>query len=82
MHDRGIIHKDIKPANVLVKNTSGGVWLTGFGIASQLSRERRMPDRPELIRRYVSLYGARTDWTTESLDRFAKRSLRTRRHAG
>jgi predicted ATPase/signal transduction histidine kinase len=49
MHDRGIIHKDIKPANVLVRHAGGGVWLTGFGIASQLSRERQMPDHPELI---------------------------------
>ena len=35
VHRRGLIHKDIKPANVLV-NDAGNVWLTGFGIASQL----------------------------------------------
>jgi len=49
MHDRRIIHKDIKPANVFVNRATGQVWLTGFGIASRLLRERQMPDQPELI---------------------------------
>jgi len=49
MHARGLIHKDIKPANVLADTASGIVWLTGFGIASQLSRERQTPEPPEII---------------------------------
>jgi serine/threonine protein kinase len=49
MHDRGVIHKDIKPANVLVNRSTGEVWLTGFGIASRKLRERQTPDHPELI---------------------------------
>jgi PAS domain S-box-containing protein len=48
VHQRGFIHKDIKPANVLVDD-SGNVWLTGFGIASQLPRERQSPEPPEFI---------------------------------
>src|SRR5467141_2715350 len=40
VHRQGLIHKDIKPANVLVDD-AGNVWLTGFGIASQLPRERQ-----------------------------------------
>src|ERR1700733_5408761 len=48
VHQRGLIHKDIKPANVLVDET-GNAWLTGFGIASQLPRERQSPEPPEFI---------------------------------
>jgi PAS domain S-box-containing protein len=49
VHDRGLIHKDIKPANILVDTASGGVWLTGFGIASRLPREHQAPAPPEVI---------------------------------
>jgi PAS domain S-box-containing protein len=49
LHERGLIHKDIKPANVLVDSASGQVWLTGFGIASRLPRERQSPEPPELV---------------------------------
>src|SRR6266446_9296028 len=44
MHAQGIIHKDIKPANLLVDTATGGVWLMGFGIASRLRRERQAPE--------------------------------------
>ncbi|HET9377639.1 MAG TPA: serine/threonine-protein kinase PknK, partial [Chthoniobacterales bacterium] len=49
LHQRGVIHKDIKPANVLVNSDTGRCWLTGFGIASRLPRERQAPDPPESI---------------------------------
>jgi PAS domain S-box-containing protein len=49
VHEHGLIHKDIKPANILVVAASGGVWLTGFGIASRLPRERQAPAPPEVI---------------------------------
>jgi uncharacterized ParB-like nuclease family protein len=41
LHRRGIVHKDVKPANVLVNSATGQVWLTGFGIASRFPRERQ-----------------------------------------
>ena len=49
VHERGLIHKDIKPANILLDGASGGVWLTGFGIASRLPREHQAPAPPEVI---------------------------------
>ena len=49
VHQRGLIHKDIKPANVLVNSATGQVWLMGFGIASRLPRERQAPAPPEVI---------------------------------
>ena len=49
VHQRGLIHKDIKPANVLMNASTGQVWLTGFGIASRLPRERQSPEPPEII---------------------------------
>ena len=49
LHERGIVHKDIKPANVMVASGSGQVWLTGFGIATDLSREREAPKHPQTI---------------------------------
>ncbi len=49
VHERGLVHKDIKPANILVNRTTGEVRLTGFGIASRLPRERQPPSPPELI---------------------------------
>jgi PAS domain S-box-containing protein len=49
MHERGLIHKDIKPANILADVANGAAWLTGFGIASRLPRERQNPEAPEVI---------------------------------
>jgi serine/threonine protein kinase len=49
LHARGLIHKDLKPAHILVNPATGEVWLTGFGIASRMLRERPVPEPPEMI---------------------------------
>src|SRR5205809_4867800 len=48
-HQRGLVHKDVKPANILVNPDNGEVRLTGFGLASRLARERQRPEPPESI---------------------------------
>ena len=49
VHRRGLVHKDVKPEHVLVDCADGEVRLTGFGIASQLPRERQRLEPPETI---------------------------------
>src|SRR5262249_43360701 len=49
LHQRGLVLKGIKPANILFNAATGAVRLTGFGIASRLARERQSPHPPEMI---------------------------------
>jgi predicted ATPase len=49
LHQRQVIHKDVKPTNIFVDRLSGRCWLTGFGIASRQPRERQAPAPPEFI---------------------------------
>src|SRR5947209_10636847 len=49
VHQHGLIHKDIKPSNILVNTASDEIRLTGFGIASRLARERQAIEPPEFI---------------------------------
>jgi serine/threonine protein kinase len=46
-HEVGLIHRDVKPANLLVEPASGHAWLMGFGIASRLPRELQPTESPE-----------------------------------
>jgi PAS domain S-box-containing protein len=48
VHQRGLIHRNIKPGNVFV-DEFGRVRLTGFGFATRLSRERQALVSPELL---------------------------------
>jgi PAS domain S-box-containing protein len=49
VHQRGLVHKDIKPAHILVNCPDGHFRLTGFGLASRLLRERQTPTPFETI---------------------------------
>ena len=48
VHQCGLIHLHLRPENVLV-GAAGNAHLTGFGMASQLRRERQAPAPPEVI---------------------------------
>lgn len=49
IHELQIIHKDIKPQNIVVNATNLTIKLIDFSIASQLSRENQTVSNPNLI---------------------------------
>ena len=81
LHGRGLIHKDIKPANVMIDWNTGQVWLRGFGIASRLAARAPSAGAAGVHRRHARLHGAGANRLDESVDRRPQRSLRARRRA-
>ncbi|CDZ99469.1 Serine/threonine-protein kinase PrkC [Jeotgalicoccus saudimassiliensis] len=67
-HDRGIIHRDIKPQNILL-DADGRVKITDFGIAKALS-ETRMTETNQVIGsvQYISPEQAKGQNTDERTD--------------
>ncbi|WP_437718246.1 protein kinase [Sorangium sp. So ce448] len=49
IHGKDVIHKDLKPQNILVSPASGEVKITDFGLASRLPREHRPTQPARLI---------------------------------
>lgn len=49
VHQRGLIHKDLKPTHILLDEANAKVRLMGFGHASRLPRERQAMSPPEYI---------------------------------
>jgi serine/threonine protein kinase len=49
LHQNNIIHKDIKPHNILINSTTGQVKIIDFSIASRLSRESQTINNPNLL---------------------------------
>ncbi|OPY96556.1 protein kinase [Bradyrhizobium sacchari] len=69
VHQRGLVHKDVKPAHILVNCEDGRIRFTGFGIASRLARERRTPGPPEFIVGTLPYMAPeQTGWMNRSID--------------
>jgi protein kinase-like protein len=49
LHSRGMVHKDVKPANLIANDKTGEAWLTGFGLATRLPRHRQSAELSEII---------------------------------
>ncbi|MBE8997673.1 AAA family ATPase [Nostoc sp. LEGE 12447] len=49
LHKHQIIHKDIKPSNIIVNSQTGIVKLTDFGIASRLNKENPQFNNPNCV---------------------------------
>jgi serine/threonine protein kinase len=48
-HGKGLVHKDVKPANLIANASTGEAWLTGFSLATRLPRHRQSAQMPEII---------------------------------
>ena len=49
LHNIPIIHKDIKPSNIIINPATGKVKITDFSIASRLSMENSIISNPNLL---------------------------------
>ncbi|BEU27487.1 AAA family ATPase [Paraburkholderia sp. 22B1P] len=49
LHQRNLVHKDLKPHHILVDCRAEKFHLTGFGYASRFPRQRQAPTPPETI---------------------------------
>ena len=63
-----LVHKNLRPENILVKTATAEVWLTGFGIASRLRRERQTPERLESLSTLVYIAPEQTGRMNRSID--------------
>ncbi|MDR2646510.1 MAG: Stk1 family PASTA domain-containing Ser/Thr kinase [Oscillospiraceae bacterium] len=67
-HDRGIVHRDIKPQNIMLLH-SGNIKVTDFGIARfSRSETRTMTENAIGSVHYISPEQARGDFTDEKAD--------------
>ncbi|MBD1804668.1 AAA family ATPase [Microcoleus sp. FACHB-SPT15] len=61
LHQNNIIHKDIKPHNILIDSTTGKVNIIDFSIASRLSRENKTVNNSSSLVHEASSVGVPQD---------------------
>jgi PAS domain S-box-containing protein len=49
LHGRGLIHRNITPASLLVQPATGAAWLSGLGRVTRTQRQRQAPEPPHVI---------------------------------
>ena len=69
LHRAGVIHKDVKPHNILVRREPLEVRLTDFGIATRLSHEAPRAENPDVIEGTLAYMSPeQTGWMNRGLD--------------
>ncbi|WP_437281654.1 AAA family ATPase [Sorangium sp. So ce375] len=69
LHHAGIIHKDVKPHNILVRLDPLVVKLSDFGIATRLSQEAPRAENPGAVEGTLAYMSPeQTGWMNRSLD--------------
>lgn len=68
LHGRGLVHKDVKPANVLVHSAAAKLRLLGFGIASRLPREHQSPEPLSPLLEHYPIAPEQTGRMNRSID--------------
>ena len=49
IHDRGVVHRDITPSNIIVERDRRGVCVIDFGLATRLAQETQRPTSPDAL---------------------------------
>ncbi|XXX80888.1 AAA family ATPase [Sorangium sp. So ce134] len=69
LHQAGVIHKDVKPHNILVRLDPLEVKLADFGIATRLSQEAPRAEHPDAAEGTLAYMSPeQTGWMNRSLD--------------